>query len=467
MRRVKPFLLAGVLCVTASVSAATVTVDLSETHQTIEGLAIDIPSHRLQEHDDAELLGRLVDGVGMSMLRIYPEWAFENPNDNGDPLVLDKAALDYEGDNGVDGPMIALQYGIVSMLKEHGMDRVILSVFSPPPWMKTNNSPTDGGSLLEDMYEEYAEYYVAYVRAIKEKTGVDVYAISPENEPRWGQFYDSCIFTPEQMRDTVKALGKRFKAEGIDVKIFAAEDLMGADWAEWGQPWTEYQAAIMADPEAPRYLDALAIHTYVDGVEPSSPTAEMWAEAAAAAREAGIPVWMTETSGYGEWWSIRREGRRGRQRRRRGALALANGIFSALKYGECAVWSQLSPLRRGTYPPKCRAVARQFYRFIRPGAVQIGASSDDEGVVAMAFKHQADGTQTLVLLNHTEEPRDVTLQGTGGTSFRVFRTSETENCAEAGTVTDALALPPQSLTTLYTGEAPADPAADAAAPPGP
>jgi O-glycosyl hydrolase len=454
MKALLAALVVGLLCLAGVASAATVSVDPSQEHQTIEGLALDLPTHRLLEHNDPELLARLVNDLGMSMLRIYPEWVFENPNDNDDPKVLDKSALDFMGEGVEPGPVVKLQHDYIKLLDGLGMNRVILSVFSPPPWMKTNNSPTDGGHLREDMREEYAEYYTAYIRAIKEKTGVDVYAISPENEPRWGQFYDSCIFTPEQMRDAIKVLGRRFDEEGIEVKIFAAEDLMGADWAEWGQPWTEYHKAIMADPEAARYLDALAIHTYVNGVEPSSPTAEMWSEVATAAREAGIPVWMTETSGYGESWSLRQEGGL-RGRRRRGALALANGIFSALKYGECAVWSQLSPVRRGEYPPKCYAVAKQFYRFIRPGAVQVGAASDDEGVLAMAFLHEEAGTQTAVLMNSVTQAKQVALQGTGGVTFRVFRTSETENCVEVGTATDALELPPQSLTTLYSGELPA------------
>ena len=58
-----------------------------------------------------------------------------------------------------------------------------------------------------------------YCEECAAEAGVDVYAVSPENEPEWPQWYVSCVYTPEEMRDVIIALGQRFETEGLDTKI--------------------------------------------------------------------------------------------------------------------------------------------------------------------------------------------------------------------------------------------------------
>ena len=64
---------------------------------------------------------------------------------------------------------------------------------------------------------------VAYIKIIKQQTGIDIYALSIQNEPRFSQFYSSCVYDGDAMRDLLKVVGKRFKDDGIATKLFLPE----------------------------------------------------------------------------------------------------------------------------------------------------------------------------------------------------------------------------------------------------
>jgi O-glycosyl hydrolase len=451
MAKLKVTLVSAIILFYRMTTAGEVSIDSTARYQTIEGLGVAMATHVLGLHNNAELIKTLSTDLGISMLRLYPEPNFEKENDNDDPSVIDWSKFDFVGEM-EDGPAVQHQLEILEKFKSYEIPRVILSVFSPAGWMKTNGSII-GGKLKTDMYEEFAEYYTAYIQGIKDSTGIDVYAISPQNEPRWEQWYDSCVYTFSEMRDIIKVLGNRFENDGIDTKIFAAEDLMGEDWIPWTQPWVEYYDAIMADPVAANYFDVLAVHTYEDGILPSSPSADVWKEVFTAADTVGKSVWMTETSGYQDWYDD--------------GLSLAQAIYSALYYGNCTSWVWLNAAmnrsfqpetgliiyefdRKITYPPKYY-MAKQYFRFIRPGAVRIGSTSDDADVYSLAFINPVDNSMTVILINQSENLKALSLKGMRFPQFKAFRTSEEDRCTYLGLITDSLTLPPKSVTTLYSG----------------
>ena len=59
--------------------------------------------------------------------------------------------------------------------------KLMSSPWSPPAWMKDNNSDI-GGHLLPQYQQAYANYFAKYLEAYKAK-GIDVWAITPINEP--------------------------------------------------------------------------------------------------------------------------------------------------------------------------------------------------------------------------------------------------------------------------------------------
>lgn len=101
--------------------------------------------------------------------------------------------------------------------------------------------------------------------------------------------------------------------------------------------------------------------------------------------------------------------------------------------------------------------SKHFYRYIRPGAVRVDATSNNNNVFVSAYQHQQQGTHTIVLVNTSNSVQNITLGGANlPSSFTIFRSSATDNCANVGTYTtgNTLNLPARSLVTLQAGGTP-------------
>lgn len=77
---------------------------------------------------------------------------------------------------------------------------VMLSPWSPPAFMKTNGSRTGGGRLKKTCYAAWAEYICKYIKAYQQE-GINVSAISIQNEPNAVQSWDSCLYSSEEERE--------------------------------------------------------------------------------------------------------------------------------------------------------------------------------------------------------------------------------------------------------------------------
>ncbi len=84
--------------------------------------------------------------------------------------------------------------------KTAGRDlEIMLSPWSPPAFMKTNDERNHGGSLREEYQGMWAEYICRYIAAYRKK-GYRVRRISLQNEPKAAQPWDSCVYTARQER---------------------------------------------------------------------------------------------------------------------------------------------------------------------------------------------------------------------------------------------------------------------------
>jgi len=131
------------------------------------------------------------------------------------------------------------------------------SPWSPPTWMKTNGA-SKGGSLKPEWYEAYAKYLVKYILAMKAE-GIRIDAITIQNEPLHPGNNPSLLMpADEQAAFIKKALGPAFAAAKLDTKILIYDH--NAD-----RP--DYPLAILADPEARKYVDGSAFHLYGGQIE--------------------------------------------------------------------------------------------------------------------------------------------------------------------------------------------------------
>ncbi len=74
---------------------------------------------------------------------------------------------------------------------------IMLTPWSPPPFMKSNHERNHGGSLKEEYRAFWADYLCRYIQEYR-KRGYKVTRISIQNEPKAVQTWDSCVYTPEE-----------------------------------------------------------------------------------------------------------------------------------------------------------------------------------------------------------------------------------------------------------------------------
>ncbi len=130
--------------------------------------------------------------------------------------------------------------------------KILGSPWSPPAWMKSNNS-TQAGSLLTKYYNAYANYFVKYINAMKAQ-GITIDAITIQNEPLNPGNNPSMVMQPDEQAAFIKtALGPVFAANSITTKIILYDH--NADRAD-------YPTTILSDADAAKYVDGSAFHLY-------------------------------------------------------------------------------------------------------------------------------------------------------------------------------------------------------------
>ena len=145
--------------------------------------------------------------------------------------------------------------------------KIIASPWSPPPALKSNGNPV-GGRLLSENYQAFVDHLNEYL-AFMQSNGVDIYAISIQNEPDIQVSYESCDWTENEILNFVRDYGDQ-----VNTRLMAAESF------NFNQNYTN---PILADAEAVNNFDIVAGHIYGGGLS-DYPLAE----------EKGKEIWMTE-----------------------------------------------------------------------------------------------------------------------------------------------------------------------------
>lgn len=438
---------------------ARINVDTTRTYQEMDGFGAFLGSGVVEGAMQALLLPKVVD-IGMSMARFgVIDTEFEPVNDNPDPFVTDWHAFNPD----------ALPLDWMRTLRaSSGIDKFVVTMWSPPSWMKANRTLNSfyeafNNKLEPRHYEEYAEHLVALVKTVKEHTGIDLYAVSLQNEPQFNEPYASCVINPEEYRDLLRVVGPRFRAEGLTTRFFLPEALPQQKAID------TYIRTIAADPVASQYMDLMAIHNYdADGIRVGGPGADEWASMYEWAQELRpTKTWMTETSGHADDWS--------------GAETLAGNLYNALRYGNASAWIfwsfSVSPdsaryglLTNGAETSRY-AVSKQFYRGIRPGMVRVEAESDQAHLLVLAFAgaeeeagdvsvsgSRAFSIRTLLLVNRSDKPYVASLQGASygdampGRWTAMVTTNE-RFAVDGGSIRgDRVVVPARSVVTLTAAD---------------
>lgn len=246
MKKILLFVAAIMTCLAGAAANknASITVDSRVKYQHVTGFGGFSPSptwqYWLNDSDMDKLFGKGDNQLGLNILRLY---IANNKNSWGSSVANAKRAK---------------KYGAF----------VFASPWSPPAAWKTNKSDSNGGSLLESRYADWANYLNDYYKYMKQQ-GVTIDAVSIQNEPDWNAEYQSCIWTGQQMAKFLREQGSK-----IECKIIAPEAIHFTKGVH--EP-------ILNDDEACKYLDILGGHFY--GWDGSSYPL---------AAQKGKEVWMTE-----------------------------------------------------------------------------------------------------------------------------------------------------------------------------
>lgn len=145
---------------------------------------------------------------------------------------------------------------IKKIISETGKNLILYaSPWSPPAFMKDNNTMIRGGKLKPAFAQSWANYYVKFIKAY-EKEGIPIWGLSVQNEPMATQRWESLIYTAEEERDFLKNhLGPTLAQNGLaDKKIIV--------WDHNRDLIYHRAHTILSDPEAAKYVWGIGFHWY-------------------------------------------------------------------------------------------------------------------------------------------------------------------------------------------------------------
>ncbi|MBR1668341.1 MAG: endo-1,4-beta-xylanase xyn5A [Bacteroidaceae bacterium] len=215
--------------------------------------------------------------IGLNIMRMEI-----SPNFVGDVVVPEWGNYDtpYDWKGSLPSAKIVKQRGGI----------VFGTPWSPPGDYKTNGTAQGGnteddnavkGELRTDCYEKFYPWLNTFLAYMK-KNGVNVDAVSVQNEPDWWVNYSGCLYTPQQQVTLVKNYANLLDRETYKgVRLISAEPL-GFD--------PKYSNALLNDEVARDQIDIIAGHLY------GHPPLGNMKSAAVLAAKYGKEVWMTEHS---------------------------------------------------------------------------------------------------------------------------------------------------------------------------
>ena len=441
--------------------AATVTVNENTVYQAIDGFGgYGGLTYRVPPYNDA-WVRLIVDSLGITMLRLMMPTGYEGVNDNADPSVFDTTKILWN--RGADGGTLTDMLSYIEAVSDYAKSKnqplkLIVTSWSPEAWMKSNNS-INGGTLNGNMYDEYAEWVVQFLKLVKSRCGTEIFGYCIQNEPELAMWYISCTMSASVYRDVSKVLGARIRQEGLNTKLYGS-DCVGTTCITSG-----WAATLGGDSTCAGYYHAFSVHGYENNGTTGNPgSAQAWQAAGAAATRYGKHLWMTETAGYGgasatQWQQ---------------AWNAAQGFFNALGAGNANGWTwwQLASsqakydngeaLMVWENPGTITTISPRFYvhehfcKYVWPGSVRVSAvSNDTANTKALAFVDQQRGLLTIQLLSFNgTQGLSVSVGGNSvPTQYRVYQTTSTLNCRDQGVMAanGTIDLPAQSITSLVGG----------------
>lgn len=388
-----------------------VNVNSKKTYQIIDGWGTSFTDSSaylidqcLSEKHQNEIMEAVFDverGIGLSILR--------NPMGASDYARYIYSYDDIETDE-TDEKLIHFSIAhdeeSIIPLTKHAMAlnpdlKLFASPWSAPGWMKDSRQMI-GGKLLPKYYDTYALYFKKVIESYRQHN-IDIYAITPQNEPLFlpPHYPGMEMLADEQVTFVAEHLKPLFEKSGIETKIFGYDH-------NWDR--VDYPLELLDKAEAA--FDGIAWHWYGGNVINQSRVALFYPDK---------EIHFTEGSG-GEWIPAFEPAFSNLMRT--GIEIFRNGAKSMTLWN-LALDENNGPTVPGFGKSTCRGLVivnqrtqeysftldyfglAHFSKFVRPGAVRI-ASSSDQNIRSVAFQN-TDQSIVVILFNDRENDAQVSV----------------------------------------------------------
>lgn len=408
----------GVFGIGCTVMAATVNVDLDEEHQIIRGFGGMVHNQwqgggGLSEADAKIAFGTGEGTIGLNTLRI-PVYA--SSNDFNKEVNAAKYAKKYAGDE---------------------------FILYATPW----TSPYAGANqhMAASNYQKYVDHLNSFTAYMKNQ-GVPLYAISISNEPDWcGEW---ACWSADEIYNFTKGYADQMRKNGT--KVISTESFAYRK---------NLYDKVLNDPKALMNWDILGAHFY--GSEAN--TGDDFFQYPLADQK-GVERWMTEhyteSDGSGNYWrKVMYTGDQANVNKLDTVRAMDVGyeIHRAMVVGnfnQYTWWyirrcyglimekdfgnklqvpqNEIGKISKRGY------VMSQFARFVRPGAIRVGATAKPEAnLFASAYKSAGGDSVIVVLVNRDygkSKTVTVNVPGADISTFHMYTTSEAKNAKDEGEI---------------------------------
>lgn len=462
-------------CTGGQTGPATLTVDLSDRHQTMEGFGAssawwsqeiggwtDIGQSGKEVREEIMDLLYSEEGLGMNIYR-YNLGAGTGTGEK--PGVFNdswRSAQSFIDDNGnIDYSLDANAVWCMNRAVALGADKVFFFSNSAPDTMTITGMPHSEEqrkkvtNLAPENYQAFADYALDAVEHFRAQ-GIPVIAISPINEPQWtwqgGQ--EGCHYEPDEMVALYKVFYQEMLSRGmtddVELDMFESGQFGGSKFKKWFK-------ALAEDETLGPVLHTLSGHSYNSSFTDKEKTAK-WLKKNYPDLKIRCTEWTEMTSG--------------RDLGMDSAVIMADMICNDLKILDAISWTYWLAVSQYDWrdgllyvdpsepKPQTYTLTKRYYgygnftRFVKEGAVRVGTQMDrDKELNSIAFEQ--DGKLTMILVNSSaENERQVSFNIAGGdyhtmTTWLTDDEHDLEQTAQtAYSAQSAVTLPPQSVMTV-------------------
>jgi O-glycosyl hydrolase len=428
----------------------TATVNFASQEQTIRGFGGSTAWLGAMPPAVATALFSPTSGLGLSILRVRIDPEGSAGGGGAHSMPYETGEWDYEATNGAEA--VANNPNAI----------VFASPWTPPAAWKLNGSATVsadgatwnqsfnscaegtgycGGYLDPTHYADYANFLEDFVHFFNTTSGVNLYAISMQNEPEENVTYESCVWTPEAMDTWVANNAATITTDAYSTKLMMPESNSFSPVDA---------AAALNDSNAEGKISIIGGHIYQvlfgGSIAPYSIPAgdtpkELWMSEFGPLSTAA-PSWNTALTTYAE--SIHN--------------SLVTGQYNAY------VWWGIfgAPTAAGTWglvdssgtPTVMGEVVGQYSKYIQPGYVRVDVTGNPSANVFLSA-YTGSGHYVIVAINASSAAVNQSFTLQNGTVTSLIPNQSTASAAfqaqSAVTVTGGqftYTLPAMSITTF-------------------